>query len=88
MTRLSEKQLELRSNLEERRIELPNKLKQIVLSMDCVGVREIQPVSQYSKPVPDGSPWYKILDVLGPKFYIRVDCEVTLPDDIPFVQLS
>lgn len=83
VARLSEKQLKLPSDLEERRMELPNKLKQIVLSMDCVGICQIQLVSQDSKPVSDGSPWYKILDVSGPKLDMRVDCEVSLRDEYP-----
>lgn len=45
------------------RIELPSRLRKIILSTDSIGLRKIQLLDDASKLLSDGSPWYEILDV-------------------------
>lgn len=76
--RLSSEPLKVSKAFHERRVKLPSALKQIVLSMDCIGIRRIQWLEQKSLPAPDGSPWYKILEIASSETKIQVECRVSL----------
>ncbi|KAK2764372.1 hypothetical protein FQN54_009066 [Arachnomyces sp. PD_36] len=44
-------------------LRAPSHADKLVLSIDQVGVRGIQFVAQNLDPLPDGSPWYQVLDI-------------------------
>lgn len=67
VSRLSDGLLNLPGQFREVCMKLSNELRQVVLSMDHVGIRKIQLVTQGSKPLSDGSPWYKSIGCLGVK---------------------
>jgi hypothetical protein len=56
LTRLSSESLKISGAFDERHMKLPSKLKQNFLSMDCIGIRQIQWLDQNSHPVTDESP--------------------------------
>lgn len=78
VTRLSSEPLKISGVFDERRMKLPSKLKQITLSMDCIGIRQIQWIDQNSHLVADGSSWYKVMDVSDSETEIQVDSRVSL----------
>jgi hypothetical protein len=73
VTELSKRRLYPLTEFGERCMKTTVNLRQIVLSMDSIGIRRIQLVAQDSEPTSDGSPWYKVLDVSISKSDIIVD---------------
>ncbi|WEW56791.1 hypothetical protein PRK78_002245 [Emydomyces testavorans] len=58
-----------------RRIRLPARTKKIVLSIDRIGVRGVQFLDRDSDPLPDGSPWYQVLEVSDHHAEAHVSCD-------------
>ncbi|KAE8153152.1 hypothetical protein BDV25DRAFT_127481 [Aspergillus avenaceus] len=63
VARLNNRPLEASSITDQECITLPDSLSQIVLLIDYLGLRGIQFVGHDSVPLPDGSPWYEILEI-------------------------
>lgn len=80
LARLSNKPLKPTAYSRVYHMKVPDTIDKIVLSLDSIGIRGIQFVDDNSKPRPDGSPWYDILEPRAAGVEIKVDSEVKLPD--------
>ncbi|KAL5360702.1 hypothetical protein BJX96DRAFT_165361 [Aspergillus floccosus] len=69
-------------------MRLPSNIRRMVLSVDDIGLRRIQFVDHDTDPVPDGSPWYEILEVDCPDLKACVNCDGLFVRDIRFVDGS
>ncbi|KAE8338391.1 hypothetical protein BDV24DRAFT_176815 [Aspergillus arachidicola] len=65
---ISNKSLRLPSTYDLQHIKPPTYTKKIVLSIDQVGIRRLQFLERDSKPLPDGGPWYEILETMDCHF--------------------
>lgn len=57
-------------------MRLPSNVRKVILSVDGIGLRRIQFIDHDSDPVPDGSPWYEVLEVDCPDLKACVNCDV------------
>lgn len=57
-------------------MRLPSNIRRVILSVDGIGLRRIQFIDHDSDPVPDGSPWYEVLEVDCPDLKACVNCDV------------
>lgn len=64
------------SRVSPEQVQIPARVRRVIFSVDHIGIRRIQSLSQNSNPSPDGSPWYEVHEAREGRFEISMESNV------------